>query len=126
MFLKDASDRLDPEKASSPIVQALEARSGNSFDADWSRKLSASVMAELDAGKHRKYNKANICDLLRVIRNKGHHYRDLPPEIQEEFGPLPEGFVGFFLARFPGLLLDTYEVMHEYCHEESTFVPYFT
>jgi serine/threonine-protein kinase/endoribonuclease IRE1 len=126
LFLKDASDRLDPERASSPIVQALEQRASNNFAGDWTLKLSPTIMDELGAGKHRKYNKALMTDLLRVIRNKGHHYRDLSPEVQHEFGSLPEGFVDFFLQRYRRLLVDTYEALRTFCATEPTFQSYYS
>lgn len=58
---------------------------------DWSSRLDEALLSNL--GKYRKYNFASISDCLRVIRNKKHHYRDLPQEVQSMLGPLPQGFV---------------------------------
>ena len=33
-------------------------------------------------GKYRRYNYHSVRDLLRVIRNKCNHYRELPPELK--------------------------------------------
>lgn len=46
-----------------------------------------------------------------------HHYRELPPEVQETLGSIPDDFVCYFTARFPRLLLHTYHAMHICCHE---------
>lgn len=46
-----------------------------------------------------------------------HHYRELPPEVQETLGSIPDDFVHYFTARFPHLLLHTYHAMHICCHE---------
>lgn len=46
-----------------------------------------------------------------------HHYRELPPEVQETLGSIPDDFVCYFTARFPQLLLHTYHAMHICCHE---------
>jgi serine/threonine-protein kinase/endoribonuclease IRE1 len=61
-----------------------------------------------------------------MVRNKAHHFRDLPPEVQELFGhDLPRGFVRYFAARFPSLLLETYRVIYRYCRDEPAFQPFF-
>lgn len=46
-----------------------------------------------------------------------HHYRELPPEVQETLGSIPDDFVCYFTARFPRLLLHTYHAMHICCQE---------
>lgn len=46
-----------------------------------------------------------------------HHYRELPPEVQETLGSIPDEFVCYFTARFPRLLLHTYHAMHICCQE---------
>lgn len=38
-------------------------------------------------GKYRKYNLNSLRDLLRVLRNKSHHFRELPEELQVRFDP---------------------------------------
>lgn len=47
------------------------------------------------AGKYRRYNYASLQDLLRVIRNKHSHFRELPLDLQERLG---------LAAWVPGLL----------------------
>ena len=44
-------------------------------------------------GKYRKYHGSSLRDLLRVIRNKHNHFREMPPDLQQRLGPLPEGFL---------------------------------
>lgn len=51
------------------------------------------------AGKYRRYNYASLRDLLRVIRNKHSHFRELPLDLQERLGPLPHGFLAYFEER---------------------------
>jgi hypothetical protein len=53
----------------------------------------------LAAGKYRRYSYSSLRDLLRVIRNKHNHFRELPPELQRKVGPLPEGFLDYFTTR---------------------------
>lgn len=57
-------------------------------------------------------------------RLQKHHYRELPEEVQETLGALPDGFVRYFTSRFPHLLLHTYRAM-ELCRHERPFQPYY-
>ena len=57
----------------------------------WGSALEPEVIANL--GKYRKYNSSSLRDLLRVIRNKHNHFREMPPDLQQRLGALPEGFL---------------------------------
>lgn len=57
----------------------------------WGSALEPEVVANL--GRYRKYNTSSLRDLLRVIRNKHNHFREMPAELQQRLGPLPEGFL---------------------------------
>ena len=64
-----------------------------------------------------KYRSDSIRDLLRAMRNKRHHYRELPPELLKTLGDIPDGYVNYFASRFPRLLLHTHTIMAECCNE---------
>jgi serine/threonine protein kinase len=126
-FLKDASDFFEFEKPNSETVlrfeQAAE-RAGVIPDMNWVAQLPEELLQDLN--KFRKYNGAKLRDLLRVIRNKAHHYRDLPPETQQTFGPLPEGFLDYFcLHRFPDLLTFTWNYARNNYSQDKVFSEYF-
>lgn len=53
-----------------------------------------------------------------------HHYRELPVEVQETLGSIPDDFVRYFTSRFPHLLLHTYRAM-ELCRHERLFQTYY-
>ncbi len=57
----------------------------------WGSALEPEVIANL--GKYRKYNSSSLRDLLRVIRNKHNHFREMPSDLQQRLGALPEGFL---------------------------------
>ncbi|CAL5412006.1 unnamed protein product [Camellia sinensis] len=78
-----------------------------------------------DIGRYRRYKFDSARDLLRVIRNKLNHYRELPQEIQRILGQIPEGFDSYFSSRFPQLLVEVYKVIHSYCGEEEFLHKYF-
>ena len=74
------------------LLSALEASSGAAIGGtDWAEGMDGELLANL--GRYRKYNSASLRDLLRVIRNKHNHFRELPEELQEKMGPLPQGYL---------------------------------
>ncbi|URE32848.1 ribonuclease 2-5A family protein, partial [Musa troglodytarum] len=111
-FLRDVSDRVELEDRGneSDILKALENIAPLAFGGKWDEKLDAAFIA--DMGRYRKYRFNCVRDLLRVIRNKLNHYRELPKELQETLGPVPEGFDMYFTSRFPKLLIEVYKVVY--------------
>ncbi|URE32844.1 ribonuclease 2-5A family protein, partial [Musa troglodytarum] len=81
-FLRDVSDRVELEDRGneSDILKALENIAPLAFGGKWDEKLDAAFIA--DMGRYRKYRFNCVRDLLRVIRNKLNHYRELPKELQ--------------------------------------------
>lgn len=63
----------------------------------------------------RFYNGAHVRDLLRVVRNKATHYKEIPESVKAVLGPLPGGFLSYFCSRFPSLLLHCYFFALEVC-----------
>lgn len=64
---------------------------------------------------------------MRALRNKRHHYLDMPAELREEMSPLPDGFLGYFQTRFPQLLMQVYEAIEGNADmvNDDAFRPYF-
>ncbi|XP_073112844.1 serine/threonine-protein kinase/endoribonuclease IRE1-like [Elaeis guineensis] len=124
-FLRDTSDRIELEdrENKSELMEAIENATSAAFGGKWNEKLDAAFIT--DMGRYRKYKFDCMRDLLRVIRNKFNHYRELPKELQEILGPVPEGFDRYFSSRFPNLLIEVYKVVCTYCREEDSFSKYF-
>lgn len=118
-FLRDASDRVELEdrESESKLLNALESIATMALNGKWDEKMENAFVDNI--GRYRRYKFDSIRDLLRVIRNKLNHYRELPQEIQEILGPVPEGFDSYFSSRFPRLLMEVYNVMHKYCRDEE-------
>ncbi|XP_062101550.1 serine/threonine-protein kinase/endoribonuclease IRE1b-like [Humulus lupulus] len=125
-FLRDTSDRVELEdrENESELLNALESTAAVAVNGKWDEKLEAAFINNI--GRYRRYKYGSVRDLLRVIRNKLNHYRELPREIQELLGPVPEGFDGYFSSRFPRLLIEVYKVMLEHCVDEEFFLKYTT
>lgn len=124
-FLRDTSDRVELEDrvSDSDILKALEGIAPTALGGGkWNEKMEPAFIT--DIGRHRRYKFDGIRDLLRVIRNKLNHYRELPKEIQELVGPVPEGYDNYFASRFPKLLIEVYKVVWKYCREEECFQKY--
>ncbi|XP_074866992.1 serine/threonine-protein kinase/endoribonuclease IRE2 isoform X3 [Carettochelys insculpta] len=53
-----------------------------------------------------------------------HHFHELPADVQETLGAVPDDFVQYFTSRFPHLLLHTHAAM-QVCATERLFHPYY-
>lgn len=89
---------------------------------DWKKHITKELQEDLR--KFRTYNGKSVRDLLRAMRNKKHHYRELPEAVQQSLGSIPSGFVEYFTSRFPRLLLHTYESA-QCCSTENTLSQYY-
>ncbi|KAM3920835.1 serine/threonine-protein kinase/endoribonuclease IRE1 [Leptodactylus fuscus] len=121
-FFQDVSDRIEKEALDGPIVKRLERGGRDVVKLDWREHITLPLQTDLR--KFRSYKGKSVRDLLRALRNKKHHYRELPAEVQETLGSVPDEFVGYFTSRFPGLLLHTYLAM-QLCGHERLFHPYY-
>eukprot|EP00981_Chlorochromonas_danica_P005415 scaffold1091_cov164-Ochromonas_danica.AAC.38 len=118
-FLMELSDRLEKETADSALVLAMEINAQVVVGTRWDRKLDPALLE--DVGKYRKYDVTSVRDLLRIIRNKRHHFHDLSPELQAKVGSVPVGFLNYFDRRFPRLLLHCCRVAKRFLKHEKTF-----
>uniref|UniRef100_A0A8C5CJ07 non-specific serine/threonine protein kinase n=1 Tax=Gadus morhua TaxID=8049 RepID=A0A8C5CJ07_GADMO len=122
LFFQDVSDRIEKEPGEGAIVVRLETAGRAVVRTNW--RMHISVPLQTDLRKFRTYKGNSVRDLLRAMRNKKHHYHELPKEVQETLGEVPEGFVGYFTSRFPRLLLHTHNALH-ICAHERLFHPYY-
>lgn len=88
-FLRDTSDRVEMEdrEAGSDILNALESIAPTALGAKWDEKMEPAFINNI--GRYRRYKFDSVRDLLRVLRNKMNHYRELPKEIQVYFFLVP-------------------------------------
>lgn len=121
-FLQDVSDRIDKEKGESKVIRAIERNKQKIFGFGWVECLSEQLQNNLK--EFRPYNERSVRHLLRAIRNKKHHYRELSDELKENLGDMPDGFMDYFNSRFPELLPHIYQAM-QICRDEGTFKLYY-
>ncbi|CAL6369428.1 unnamed protein product [Bathycoccus prasinos] len=119
-FLCDVSDRMeleDREPGERILFKTLERASKFAIsNTDWRTKIDPAMLENLE--KYRKYDGRSLRDLLRVIRNKSAHFRELPPRIQRILGEPPDAFYAYFASRFPNLLL----AVHEFARKSTPIV----
>ncbi|KZV99075.1 kinase-like protein, partial [Exidia glandulosa HHB12029] len=112
-FLQDASDRFEI-MCRAPREQPLIVLETGAYDvvgADWHSRLDRIFIENL--GKFRKYDGKAVQDLLRALRNKKHHYQDLPDHVKRHVGSMPDGFLAYFTRRFPALFLHVHTVVSD-------------
>ena len=125
-FLLKVSDRLEAEKRDpiSHLLVELEKSAhtiiGNN---DWSSRMDRSFMDNL--GKYRKYHFDRVMDLLRALRNKYHHFMDLPEELADVMGSPPDGFYDYFNRRFPNLLIEVYRFVRNNLKDDQMLGEFF-
>ncbi|KAK6624059.1 hypothetical protein RUM44_010917 [Polyplax serrata] len=108
-FFQDVSDRIEKEDTNNFVLIRLEENGYTVVKGDWRYQIDSEVA--MDLRKFRNYHGRRVRDLLRALRNKKHHYRELPEEAQQKLGEVPEKFVSYWISRFPLLLLHTWVAM---------------
>lgn len=125
-FLLKVSDRFEIERRDppSPLLLTLETYADKVHGGDWHSRFAGDFLANL--GKYRKYQSDRLMDLLRAMRNKYHHYNDMPPDLLAQMSPLPNGFYEYFNLKFPQLLMQIYYCVAATISDEHVFKEYFT
>ena len=121
-FIQDVSDRIERELITSEISMALEKGRWDVIRGDWQRLLPQEIQYELT--NHRSYRSSSVSSLLRAIRNKKHHYRELSDEVKQILGSVPDGFMSFFDDLFPRLVYHCYIAMQAF-KDEPLFRDYY-
>jgi serine/threonine protein kinase len=122
-FLIEFSDRVEQEDPKSQLVLALESNAAETIGQKWDKKLDSALLE--DMGKYRKYDTNSVRDLLRVIRNKKHHFNELTIALKMVVGAKAEDFFNYFDSRFPNLLLQCVRVARKMLYKDHTFTAYF-
>ncbi|KAF5287499.1 hypothetical protein FQA39_LY04127 [Lamprigera yunnana] len=122
-FFQDVSDRIEKAEQGDIVLTTLERNVEFVVRGDWRIYISAEIGKDLR--KYRSYGGDSVRDLLRALRNKKHHYRELSSETQEELGNIPDGFTDYWTSRFPLLLIHTWLSM-QIVSKETAFLSYYS
>uniref|UniRef100_A0A0R3RIT0 non-specific serine/threonine protein kinase n=1 Tax=Elaeophora elaphi TaxID=1147741 RepID=A0A0R3RIT0_9BILA len=147
-FFMDVSDRIEKLSENTFLLQRIEENAHYAIGFNWRLAICPILTAgsftfhsnflrnlqlaaqfqrqqELNLRKFRTYKGTKVRDLLRAMRNKKHHYQELPKEVQQTLGQVPDQFVTYFTDRFPQLLQHTYDAM-SCCANEHAFAAYYS
>lgn len=72
------------------LLLALESFAPAAVGSNWGAALDVELIANL--GRYRRYDYTCLRDLLRVVRNKRNHFREMPEQLQQLMGPLTAGY----------------------------------
>ncbi|XP_049868992.1 serine/threonine-protein kinase/endoribonuclease ire-1 [Pectinophora gossypiella] len=114
-FLQDVSDQVE-SCGIEGVAHPLERGVRRVVRGDWRAHVCGRVAGDLRA--RRTYRGDRAAHLLRAIRNKKHHYRELEAEVRDSLGKLPDGFITYWLRRFPLLLPHVWLQMQEFRNED--------
>lgn len=73
------------------LLTALQAFAPYTIGTNWGVAMHPALIGNV--GKYRRYDYTSLRDLLRLVRNKRSHYRELPPSLQRTLGPIPDGYL---------------------------------
>ncbi|OEU22231.1 kinase-like protein, partial [Fragilariopsis cylindrus CCMP1102] len=112
-FLCDFSDRLETDfltqtQNSSNTINslAIERSALDVIGTSWEAKLDSALIDNVQ--KFRTYDYSCIRDLLRLIRNKHHHFDELPEEFRLTTAPNQNALCEYFGIKFPALVMHCY------------------
>ncbi|CAH2268974.1 jg15999 [Pararge aegeria aegeria] len=114
-FLQDVSDHVE-SSSKKGIENPLDEGARCVIRGDWRLHVCSMVAGDLRA--RRTYRGDRVSHLLRAIRNKKHHYRELEHEVRDSLGKLPDGFITYWISRFPLLLPHVWLQMQLYRQED--------
>lgn len=116
IFFQEVSDRVN-QSSDDVVVQKLEEDCRYVIKHDWRAHTDKEITQDLK--KYRSYEGNSLRDLIRALRNKKHHFRELNVESQNLLGYNSEDFTNYWLSRFPLLLAHTWLIMQGVADEDN-------
>jgi serine/threonine protein kinase len=124
IFLCDVSDRLETECTSQATANAnslaIERGAMDIVGTSWESRLDLALVDNVN--KFRTYDYACIRDLLRLIRNKHHHFDELPSDFRESTVPDQNALLEYFQGKFPGLVMHCYNFCRQNLEDDDALV----
>jgi serine/threonine protein kinase len=116
-FLSDFSDKLETDATIgdgesrviiSTLAIAAERNASHVVGLSWDTLLDSELVSNVQ--KFRTYDPSSVRDLLRLIRNKHHHFDELPEKLKAEMRYTTGGLMTYFESRFPLLLIHCFNI----------------
>ncbi|KAK3437380.1 hypothetical protein EUGRSUZ_C02048 [Eucalyptus grandis] len=93
------------------------------FKGTWTKKIHPNIMGDLE--RFGTYDGTRVKSLLRAVRNKVNHRREVTEEVEGIHGRYPDGLDAYFAEKFPRLLIELYKVAYEFCKNDTDLGKYF-
>jgi len=130
-FLCDISDRIESEsqivgEGKDPVtyfganIFAIEKYAAEVVGTAWDKCLDPDLISNVS--KFRSYDPSSVRDCLRLIRNKHHHYDELPAGVKERVGSNPDGLLSYFESKFPRILMHCYSISKDFMDAKDSLV----
>jgi hypothetical protein len=130
-FLCEVSDRIEldcqaledgrePTSMFGANIFAIERNAISVVGTAWDQDLDPDLISNVS--KFRTYDPSSVRDCLRLIRNKHHHYDELPLKVKQKVGSNPDGLLHYFEALFPRLLMHCYHLCRDYMDASDAMV----
>eukprot|EP00977_Amphora_coffeiformis_P014906 scaffold4244_cov167-Amphora_coffeaeformis.AAC.19 len=125
-FLCDVSDRIESEGTTTDgslpqsfiaKLLAVERRASEVVGTAWDLVLDEALVSNVQ--RFRTYDPSSVRDLLRLIRNKHHHYDELPETLKAKMGSNTAGLLGYFESKFPSLIIHCYNAFRALLSEKD-------
>lgn len=86
----------------------------------WDKNLDEGLLNNVS--RFRTYDPSSVRDLLRLIRNKYHHFDELPEDVKLRLGPNPTDLITYFERLFPGLVMHCFRVCRDNLTKDDPLV----
>ena len=125
-FLCDVSDRIESEGTTTDgslpqtfvaKLLAVERRASEVLGTAWDLVLDEALVGNVQ--RFRTYDPSSVRDLLRLIRNKHHHYDELPETLKLKMGSNTAGLLKYFESKFPSLIIHCYNAFRMILSEKD-------
>ena len=122
-FLCDFSDRLESDASDNTKISrdaskvlmtnplAIERNAFQIVGTAWDKCLDPVLIDNVQ--RFRSYDTTSVRDLLRLIRNKYHHFDELPATFRESIGSTQAGLLEYFESRFPLLMVHCFSLCRQ-------------
>jgi serine/threonine-protein kinase/endoribonuclease IRE1 len=119
-FVCEFSDRIEIEASIldgkciplASVVVRIERNASEVVGKGWDKGLHNDLLNNVQ--RFRTYDTSSVRDLLRLIRNKHHHFDELPVHVKDMMGSNTSGLMDYFESKFPQLVIHCFNICREF------------
>ncbi len=122
-FLSDFSDRVELQSDNlerNLLVVRVETNAAAVTGFSWDKALDSDLISNVS--RFRTYDPSSVRDLLRMIRNKYHHFCELPDSVKDKIGYSLDDLLHYFESKFPLLLMHCYNLCRDFLPSEDSLI----